>query len=244
MLHIYVKHYLTEIGVNYFKNYWFQKVLSNLKQQKGFISFDYALQDKVSDCVDITLRFEDSLTFDVWCQHPNHDRLIHALHPYRSRDYFEAKCSEVDLADPSTLEWEKETICPSLCTKRWTEYSCILKPSAIEGIGVHCTHDIEEGTEVFAERHPTKQMKIAEVPPQFIKYCVFINNEECIAPERFDRMSVGFYLNHSDTPNIVRIAPSLVIAIRDIKAGEELLLDYNQLDEPSRLKEPYYAPME
>lgn len=122
----------------------------------------------------------------------------------------------------------------------WTEFSCILKPSTISGIGVFAAHDIAKGAPVFTNKHPTRRMKISDVPPEFIKYCVYVSDDECIAPERFDRMTIGFYLNHSDTPNIKKISDTEAIAARDIKAGEELVMDYNQLNEPEHLKEEYY----
>ena len=65
-------------------------------------------------------------------------------------------------------------------------------------------------------------------------------------------MEVGWYLNHSAQPNM-RIESYqdgqeedcllYVInyhIIRDIKAGEEVLIDYNDLDEPEALKEDFY----
>lgn len=69
-------------------------------------------------------------------------------------------------------------------------------------------------------------------------------------PERFDRMEIGWYINHSHTPNIAtkrvvqrdnmnNIKPNLY-AIREIKAGDEILMNYNDLGEPEHLKEDYF----
>ncbi len=49
-------------------------------------------------------------------------------------------------------------------------------------------------------------------------------------PLNFNRMSVGWYLNHSATPNL-RVAKDWQYrAVRNIKAGEELTIDYATLD--------------
>jgi uncharacterized protein len=125
-----------------------------------------------------------------------------------------------------------------------TEFSFVLKPSTLGGIGVYAAHDIPEGMHLFHGNFSSRKMKTKEVPSEFLKYCIFVNDEECICPERFDRMEVGWYLNHSHNPNIAKRPEIGVIALRDIKAGEEILIDYNQLNEPEHLKESYYRKME
>lgn len=133
----------------------------------------------------------------------------------------------------------------------WTEFSFILKPSTLGGVGVFATHDISAGTQLFRhEGHTIRKLKIKNVPEELVKYCVYINDEECLCPERFDRMEIGWYINHSNTPNIENrgevkidenngVKPNFY-AIKDIKAGDEILIDYNTLNEPEHLKEDYY----
>lgn len=122
----------------------------------------------------------------------------------------------------------------------WSEFSFILKPSPIGGIGVFATHDIPSGKRIFSGEFTRRKMKTKDLPLEFRKYVIFINDEECFCPERFDRMEIGWYINHSDTPNITEISDKHLVALRDIKAGEEILLDYNELNEPEHLKESYY----
>lgn len=135
----------------------------------------------------------------------------------------------------------------------WTEFSFILKPSPLGGVGVFATHDIPAETQVFTDNNfNLRKLKIKEVPESHIKYCIYINDEECLCPERFDRMEIGWYINHSDIPNIGRtnkIDPNTrvesmkkrnIYAIKDIKAGDEILINYNHLEEPEHLKESYY----
>ncbi len=123
---------------------------------------------------------------------------------------------------------------------QWSEFSFILQPSQIGGIGVFTTHDILKGTRIFSGTHSPRTMNTKDIPNGFLKYCIFLNDKECLCPERFDRMEIGWYLNHSHDPNVSITLEKRVIALCDIKAGEEILLDYNELNEPEHLKEAYY----
>lgn len=121
----------------------------------------------------------------------------------------------------------------------WTEFSFVLKPSILGGVGVFATHDIPKGTALFSGKSSSMKRKISEIPPDFIKYCIFLSDEECLSPERFDHMGIGWYINHSSTPNIGKNRHGF-IAVCDIKTGEEILFNYNELNEPEHLKEAYY----
>lgn len=135
---------------------------------------------------------------------------------------------------------------------QWSEFSFMLKPSPLGGVGVFATHDIPAGTPVLNQTFEIRTMKVKDIPAPLLKYCIYISDEECLCPERFDRMEIGWYINHSSTPNIAKtsklpnaelvknIKERAVIAIQDIKAGDEILIDYNYLDEPEHLKEDYY----
>jgi SET domain-containing protein len=135
---------------------------------------------------------------------------------------------------------------------QWSEFTFKLKPSPFGGIGVFAIHDIPAGTHLFNKNCETRRMKVKDVPSSLIQYCIYISDEECICPERFDRMEIGWYLNHSSTPNIAKMNPQsnaeakenfeerTFYALHDIKAGDEILIDYNILDEPEHMKEGYY----
>ena len=137
---------------------------------------------------------------------------------------------------------------------QWSEFSFMLQPSPLGGIGVFATHDIPAGTHLFNQNFEIRTLKVKDVPAALLKYCIYISDEECLCPERFDRMEIGWYINHSSTPNIARknrvsnaeavknIKERTVHAVRDIKAGDEILIDYNSLDEPEHMKEDYYKP--
>lgn len=133
-----------------------------------------------------------------------------------------------------------------------SEFSFILQPSSLGGIGVFATHDIPKNSLVFNTKFKIRTLKIKDVPAPFIQFCVYLNDEDCLGPENFDHMEIGWYINHSNTPNIARKYTAYTaeeinsfkarpfVAIQDIKAGDEILVDYNYLDEPEHLKEDFY----
>lgn len=138
--------------------------------------------------------------------------------------------------------------------EEWSELSFILKPSPIAGVGVFATHDICAGTILMCKCQNTRKLKTKDIPAEFLKYCIYINKEECLCPERFDRMEIGWFINHSSKPNIALkesassdcdINNDVVhehgfYALTNIKVGDEILLDYNSLKEPEDLKDGYY----
>jgi SET domain-containing protein len=122
----------------------------------------------------------------------------------------------------------------------WTEFTFILQPSVLGGIGVFATHNIPINTKLFSDTFTLRTMKSANIPEAFKKYIIYLNDEECLCPERFDRMEIGWYINHSYQPNIQKNSDKHVVALRNINQGEEILIDYNCLNEPEHLKEDYY----
>jgi hypothetical protein len=140
----------------------------------------------------------------------------------------------------------------ALASSEWTEFSFILKPSQLGGIGVFATHDIAKGTQVFRSSFELRRLKTKDIPSELVKYCIYLNDEECLCPKRFDHMEIGWYLNHSPDPNIANkfiitnpdeidnTDNRRVYAVKDIKAGDEIEIDYNALGEPENLKEDYY----
>lgn len=79
----------------------------------------------------------------------------------------------------------------------------------------------------------------SSVPEIFQEYCMD-REERLICPEDFGRMHIGWYLNHSKNSNTKCDEDYKWYAARDIKAGEEILIDYNLLNEPENAKDEYY----
>jgi SET domain-containing protein len=122
------------------------------------------------------------------------------------------------------------------------EYSFILAPSNIAGVGVFATHAIKKGTllSLFINnsRFISKndfESKSADEKNFLTWHCVEdVDGYWC--PLDFRAMDLGWYLNHSKKPNAYDIDDTYY-AGRDIHAGEEILIDYDLLNKiPQCLK--------
>jgi len=102
---VYVKHYLTDQGIEYFVKEWFPQVKSVISKQDGYISIVYSQNMKEKDLIDIELQFKNDATLDAWIAVPIHDELIKHLTPLRSRTYWKAARTHESKADPDTLDW-------------------------------------------------------------------------------------------------------------------------------------------
>ena len=129
---------------------------------------------------------------------------------------------------------------------RTTEFSFILKPSE-HGIGVFAAHDIKKETylRLFGDEYKqgvagylSSIRNKDEVPAVFKNFCND-RGTQLICPKDFGVMPIGWYLNHSRKPNAVHKNYDFYAA-RDIREGEEILIDYNTLEEPESAKEDYY----
>jgi SET domain-containing protein len=117
----------------------------------------------------------------------------------------------------------------------------MLQPSPIAGIGVFAIQDIPKGCrDMFSkpdvnDKWITVSKKEVDALPahaQFIvgNYCLYDNENYFIPDDGFKKIDVSLFLNHADTPNIISINDGDYFeAVRDIKAGEELLLDYGEI---------------
>jgi len=123
------------------------------------------------------------------------------------------------------------------------EFSFILKPSP-HGVGVFAVHDIKVQTylRLFGDdKEPKHQIRILDkkdVPEILNGYCID-RGTSLVCPKDFGCMPVGWYLNHSKTPNAAH-QDYHYYAVRDIAAGEEITIDYNSLEEPKGSRPVYY----
>jgi SET domain-containing protein len=112
-----------------------------------------------------------------------------------------------------------------------TELSFVLKPSAIQGIGVFAVHPIKKGTKLrlFVRGEKVRRLKLNEKNRLFVKtYCIPLGERRYTAAADFGRMSIGWYLNHSDSPNAFH-KNYTYYAERKIESGEEITIDYETL---------------
>jgi|SRR3989338_10137824 len=123
------------------------------------------------------------------------------------------------------------------------EFSFVLKPSK-HGVGVYAVHNIPNGAHLrlFVDeknRIMTRKLSKKDIPRSFWGYCID-RDKALICPSDFGAMPIGWYINHSSEPNAKpgknpnRHRYYRWYASRDIKAGEEITIDYNNLEEPGK----------
>ncbi len=123
-----------------------------------------------------------------------------------------------------------------------TEFSFVVKVRFDGELGLFAAHDIAQGAQLFHGSFKMRVMKIAEVPDEFKNFMLPLDDENCVVPERFDRLEVGWYMNISSThANVAKklegqyasitevLEANTFYAIRDIQAGEEILIDVEQV---------------
>ncbi|HQW44079.1 MAG: SET domain-containing protein [Chitinophagaceae bacterium] len=117
----------------------------------------------------------------------------------------------------------------------------MLKPSPIEGIGVFAIRDIPKGCRTIfsagigdwikvsideVEKLPAHSRNLVET------YCLYDEENYFVPSYGFKLMDTVLYLNHSAQFNIASVNDGEQFeALRDIKAGEELLVDYGSIVE-------------
>jgi SET domain-containing protein len=115
----------------------------------------------------------------------------------------------------------------------------MLKSSDVHGVGVFAIRDIPRGCRNIFSKGIGEWIKlpIAEVEtlPAHSKelietYCLFDEESYFVPDYGFKVMDLVNYLNHSHTPNVQSVNEGEIFeAIRDIKAGEELLINYEHI---------------
>ena len=131
----------------------------------------------------------------------------------------------------------KEALLKELSDNTWV----MLKPSSIEGIGVFALRDIPKGCrDMFGKPDATdewitvskKEVEGLPAHAQFLvgNYCLYDDENYFVPAQGFKKMDVSLFLNHSDEPNIISMDDGDYFeTTRDIKQGEELLIDYAEI---------------
>lgn len=106
-------------------------------------------------------------------------------------------------------------------------------PSRIHGVGVRAVRDIPAGTLVFAgesERVVWKSRAAVRRLPKAIRALYedfgMVSGAWIGVPPSLNMLSVGWYVNHSDRPNVEAGDDGRFRALRRIRKGEELTADY------------------
>lgn len=120
--------------------------------------------------------------------------------------------------------------------------------SKIHGVGVMAITNIDKGTRLFLgsdeETLRTASMeKVKELPKgprqlyEDFGIPKFVNGRyaQWLVPRNFNSMSMAWYLNHSEKPNVKWDKEYNFFTTRKIKEGEELTIDYRNYDAPLSL---------
>lgn len=117
----------------------------------------------------------------------------------------------------------------------------MLKPSLVAGIGVFALRDIPKGCrDMFSKPDKndtwiTLSKKEVETLPHHAQilvenYCLFDEENYFVPDYGFKKIDISLFLNHSDEPNVTSINEGEYFeALRDIKTGEELFVDYGEI---------------
>jgi hypothetical protein len=103
-----------------------------------------------------------------------------------------------------------------------------------KGVGLFAIRDIPCGTPLFVgDIGGTVKVPVSvvesiadpEVRQMYIDFCPVVGNA-FVAPRDFNQITMSWYLNHSDTPNVTVIPELQFVTSRFVRAGEELTADY------------------
>lgn len=117
-----------------------------------------------------------------------------------------------------------------------------LQPSRIHGVGVFAIKDIPKGTYIFPDDNEKlvwihKRMFENLEPEQrklYEDFCI-IRGDLYGCPRSFNKLTPAWYFNESSKPNVAADKAYRFYALRDIKKGEELTVDYaSYSDRPER----------
>ncbi|MFY7840845.1 MAG: SET domain-containing protein [Lacibacter sp.] len=131
----------------------------------------------------------------------------------------------------------KEQLLQELKHDTWV----MMKPSPIHGNGVFALRDIPKGQRGLFSKNIGEWIKIErseiDALPAHSKelvetYCLFDDAFYYVPDYGFKVMDIVNFLNHDDLPNIISINDGEDFeTLREIKAGEELFIDYGEIVE-------------
>jgi uncharacterized protein len=109
------------------------------------------------------------------------------------------------------------------------------------GVGVFAIQDIQKGEPIFygdedAEIIWVNKSELVNISPAIKKmyddFCIIRNNgNEYGCPKNFNLMTISWYLNDSKEPNVICDKNYIFSALRNIREGEELTIDYDTYSE-------------
>ncbi len=113
----------------------------------------------------------------------------------------------------------------------------VLKYSAIHGVGCFAVEDIPKDTIVW-RLDPgidliLNEEQLKTFPASFRTFLEMYAYSPLDAKEKLHILCIDHarHMNHSETPNLAETLDGKNVAMRDIKAGEELTCDYRDFDQ-------------
>lgn len=116
--------------------------------------------------------------------------------------------------------------------------------SSIHGVGLIAIIDIPKGTYLFTDDisemiwYRETELELSSVPDNIKKlyqdFCVIIHKDGVKmygCPDSFNNLTMSWYLNNSDKPNVACDEDYNFYTVSDIKVGDELTVDYSTYSE-------------
>ena len=130
---------------------------------------------------------------------------------------------------------KKERLLKDLQQNTWVA----LQPSAVAGIGVFALVDIPKGQQGIFSSDASEWIHISKgeveaLPPhsRFLveNHCLYDEDGYFVPEYGFKMVDLVVYLNHADDPNVASLDEGQdFVALKDIRAGEELFVDYGAI---------------
>lgn len=110
-----------------------------------------------------------------------------------------------------------------------------LASSKLHGVGVFAIRDIPQGTFIFPDDDDEivwiDKKKLSGLDPNvrqlYDDFCI-IKGDLYGCPTSFNRLTPAWYFNDSRTPNVAADADYRFFALKRIRKGEELTVDYDR----------------
>lgn len=118
----------------------------------------------------------------------------------------------------------------------------ILKYSEIHGLGCFAGEDIKKGQIVWRFDEGIdlifKESDLKNFPVSFVEFLKMYAYSPLVNTEKTYVLCAdnARHMNHDENPNLDETPDGLNVALRDIKAGEELTCNYNQFDKDAAYK--------
>ena len=116
------------------------------------------------------------------------------------------------------------------------EVFCRLGASPLHGVGVFAIRSIAKGSNPLKSRRKHREVlfsyeELKALPPgvrkQVEMFCYYDDDGVLISTMGMNTMDFAIYLNHTKTPNLRLNKDGSFEALRNIKIGEELMMDYD-----------------